>query len=204
VKTTSLIPPAAAMAVFAVAIFAATTGAQAPQAAPQAPPPAGLDAGPAAPSASQSPAPQGTAAGGWQMRNYPPPTNLQVLPKNLTGREVREIMETWAGSLGVHCNFCHVADPKNLDANGRPHLNFPDDAKPDKQIARIMYTMTQQINKDTISKAMDLDPDGMGSPVTCGTCHRGHQMPEEFVVPREEHHDGPGAPPATGATPPSR
>jgi hypothetical protein len=69
-----------------------------------------------------------------------------------------------------------------------------------------MYTMTQQINKDTISKAMDLDKDGMGTPVTCGTCHRGHQMPEEFVIPREEHPGGPGggpgAPPAPGAPPP--
>jgi hypothetical protein len=204
VKTTSLALPAVAIAVFAVAIFAATTGAQAPQIAPQAPPPADQPV----PSASPSPAPQGTALDGRPMRNYPPPTNLQVLPKNLTGREVREIMETWAGSLGVHCNFCHVADPKNLSPNGRPHLKFPDDSKPDKKIARLMYTMTQQINRDTISKAMDLDPDGMGSPVTCGTCHRGHQMPEDFVVPREEHQEGPGAepgaPPAAGATPPSR
>jgi hypothetical protein len=207
VKTTSLFPITAAIAVFAVAIFAATTGAQAPQIAPQAPPSAGLEAGPAAPIASQGPAPQGTPLDGRPMRNYPPPTNLQVLPKNLTGREVREIMETWAGSLGVHCNFCHVADPGNVGPNGRPHLKFPDDSKPDKKIARLMYTMTQQINKDTISKAMDLDPDGMGSPVTCGTCHRGHEMPEQFVIPREEHQEGPGggpdAPPATGAPPPS-
>lgn len=206
-KTTSLALPAAAIAVFAAAIFAATTGAQTPQAAPQAPPPAGLEAGPAAPSASQGPAPQGMAPDGRQMRSYPPPTNLQVLPKNLTGREVREIMETWAGSLGVKCDFCHVPDPGNVGPNGRPHLKFPDDSKPNKQIARLMYTMTQQINKETISKAMDLDTDGMGSPVTCGTCHRGHQMPEDFVIPREEHQEGPGggpgAPPATGVPPPS-
>ena len=32
---------------------------------------------------------------------------------------------------------------------------------------------------------MDLDPDEMGAPVTCGTCHRGHKMPEEFVIPPE-------------------
>jgi len=113
--------------------------------------------------------------------------NLQVLPKDLTGRQVRDTMETWAGSLGVHCDFCHTADPKNVGPNGRPRMNFADDSKPDKQIARIMYSMTQQMNKDYVSKAMDLDKDGMGKPVTCGTCHRGHEMPEEFVIPREEH-----------------
>jgi hypothetical protein len=202
VKITSLLPPAAAVALLAAAIFAVTTGAQAPQAAPQ---PQTDQTAPGA--TQQGPPPQG-AQGGRPMRNYPPPTNLQVLPKELTGRQVRDIMETWAGSLGVKCEFCHAADPKNIGPNGRPRTNFADDSKPDKKIARIMYSMTQQINKDTISKAMDLDPDGMGSPVTCGTCHRGHEMPEVFVVPREEHPGGPGAgpgtpPPAAGAPPAS-
>jgi photosynthetic reaction center cytochrome c subunit len=142
------------------------------------------------------------------MRNYPPPTNLQVLPKDLTGRQVRDIMEKWQGSLGVKCEFCHTADPKNVGPSGRPRMDFANDSKPNKQIARIMYTMTQQMNKDYISKAMDLDKDGMGSPVTCGTCHRGHEMPEEFVIPREEHRGSPGGgegtpPPAETSAPPS-
>ena len=137
-------------------------------------------------------------------RTYPAPTNLKVLPKDFTGKQVHETMEGWAGSLGVHCDTCHTADPKNVGPNGRPRLKFDDDSKPEKQMARIMYTMTQQMNKDYITKAMDLDKDGMGSPVTCGTCHRGHEMPEDFVIPREEHREGPGAPPpAAGATPPS-
>lgn len=192
-KMTSLLPPAAAVALLAAAVFAATTGAQPPQAAPQTNEPA--------PGAPSGPPPQGTP-GERPMRNFPPPTNLQVLPKDLTGRQVRDIMETWAGSLGVHCDFCHTADPKNIGPNGRPRLNFADDSKPDKQIARIMYSMTQQMNKDYISKAMDLDKDGMGSPVTCGTCHRGHEMPETFVVPREEHQGVPGTTtPASSAAP---
>ncbi len=196
-KTAFLLLAAASTGLLATAIFSATTRAQAPQnPSPDQP----------APAAPQNQPPEGNDHGGWAMRNVPPPTNLQVLPKNLSGREVRDIMERWSGSLGVHCNFCHVADPKNIGPNGRPRLNFADDAKPEKKIARIMYSMTQQINKDYISKAMDLDTDGMGSPVTCGTCHRGHQMPEEFVVPREEHHGWPGGgaapqPPSNGAPP---
>ena len=198
-KITSLLLPAAAAALLAAAVFAATPGTRAPQAPPQVPPQA--DQPP--PGATQGPPFQG---GDRPMRNSPPPTNLQVLPKDLTGRQVRDIMGTWAGSLGVKCEFCHTADAKNVGPNGRPRMDFANDSKPDKQIARIMYTMTQQMNKDYISKAMDLDKDGMGKPVTCGTCHRGHEMPEDFVIPHEQRPGGPGGgegtpPPATGATP---
>ena len=206
-KITSLLLPAAAVTLLATAILAAATGAQAPQAAPQT----SSQANPPASGTTQAPSPQGTgqgsAPGSRPMRNFPPPTNLQVLPKDLTGRQVRDMMETWAGSLGVKCEFCHAADPKNVGPNGRPRTNFADDSKPDKQIARIMYTMTQQMNKDYISKAMDLDKDGMGKPVTCGTCHRGHEMPEDFVIPHEQRPGGPGGagatpPPPAAATPP--
>ncbi len=138
-----------------------------------------------------------------RMRNFPPPTNLKVLPKDLTGAQVRDIMETWAGSLGVHCDTCHMADPNNVGPNGRPRLNYADDSKPDKQIARIMYTMTQQINADYISKASAIDTDAMGMKVMCGTCHRGHEMPEEFVIPKEGPRGAPGGPPPAGGTPPT-
>lgn len=132
------------------------------------------------------------------MRNLPAPTNLQVLPKNLTGDQVHEIMEGFAASLGVHCDFCHAADPKNLMPNGRPRLNFADDSKDDKKIARVMIQMVQQINGEYISKTTAMDPDAMGMKVTCGTCHRGHEMPEEFVPPQEHE---PAAPPAGNAPP---
>jgi len=183
------------------AVLAANSAVQATQDQQQPAAPAIQPATQTAPNLPGAATPQpGTAPEGMErpMRNYPPPTNLKVLPKNLTGREVREIMKKWAGSLGVHCDTCHVAEPGKIGPDGRPQLNFPDDSKPDKQIARIMYTMTQQINADTISKAMDLDTDDMGTPVTCGTCHRGHKMPEEFVIPKEEQ---PGGPPAGGAPP---
>jgi len=60
---------------------------------------------------------------------YPAPTNLKVLPKDLTGQQVHEIMEKWEGELGGHCNSCHTADPSNLGPNGKPRLKFEDDAK---------------------------------------------------------------------------
>jgi hypothetical protein len=113
----------------------------------------------------------------------PAPTNLKVLPKNLTGPQVHEIMEKWEGELGTSCKTCHAADPKNLGPNGKPRLNFADDSKEEKQTARKMYKMVEEINASYIAKI-----DSSGDPVTCGTCHRGHLGPEPFVAPAEKEH----------------
>jgi hypothetical protein len=138
-------------------------------------------------------APQ-TAPGGEQHPhwNFPAPTNLQVLPKNLTGQQVHEIMEKWEGELGSGCRTCHAVDKTNVGPNGRPRLNFADDSKEEKQTARLMYKMTEKINTDYISMVPN-----SGQSVTCGTCHRGHLGPEEFVpAKREEHGPAPTAPTA--------
>jgi hypothetical protein len=175
-KNTSRSLPAAATAILTAAVFAITAIAQSPQAA----------------------APQQPAGGGAAQHNYPAPTNLKVLPKDLTAEQVHDIMEKWAGALGAHCGTCHAADPRNLGPNGRPRLNFADDSKEEKLTARLMYKMTEDINVNYVSKIPSSD-----EPVTCGTCHRGHLGPEPFVIPEE--HEGPrppqGAPPAA-ATPP--
>ncbi|MGA2560229.1 MAG: c-type cytochrome [Terracidiphilus sp.] len=156
------------------AAFAVSTFAQ----QPQGPPP-----GPGGP-------PPGQFA-------LPEPTNLKVLPKNTNGQQLRDIMQNWAGSLGVHCNTCHTQDTKNLDPNGRPRMNFADDSKPEKNTARLMYTMVQGINKDYIMKLENVE-----QPVACGTCHRGHLDPEPFVIPKREHGGPPpGAPPAGAPAP---
>lgn len=191
---------AAAPAALAAAIVAASVAAPAPQS--QQPP------------AAQGP--QGTPTGG-PPREFPAPTNLKVLPKSLTGNQVHDIMEGWAGALGVHCNACHTVDPTQKGLNGRPRLNFADDSKPEKQTARLMVTMTQKINADYIGKIPEdhdehgeADHDAHGADaehddhdhagheghgdhkVSCGTCHRGHQHPEAYIPPKE--HDGPPAP----------
>jgi hypothetical protein len=151
----SLLPVAAACFIGA-ALFAVTTVAQAP-------------ATPPAPAHAHPPAPA--------------PTNLQVLPKTLTGEQVHEIMHKWEADLGVECSMCHAADPKNIGPNGRPRLNYADDSKKEKATARLMASMMQDINQNYISKV-----DGEGGPVTCGTCHRGHAQPEAFV-PKPEHEE---------------
>jgi hypothetical protein len=176
-KKSFLSLPMAATAMLTAVLFAVTTVAQVPEAAPgQQPPPAGAPRPP---------------------RTYPAPTNLKVLPKNLTGQQVHEIMEKWEGSLGAHCNTCHTPDPKDIGPNGRPRLNFADDSKEEKLTARLMYKMTEDINVNYVSKVPNSD-----TPVTCGTCHRGHLGPEPFVIPDDNGPRPPQGPPPTGATPP--
>lgn len=204
-NTKSLPLSAAAAAVLAAAIVVVSMAAQAPQ-SPQA----------AATGAAQSQplAPPAGGPGG-RPREFPAPTNLKVLPKTLTGKQVRDVMEGWSGSLGVHCDTCHTKDPGRVGPNGRPALNFADDSKHEKQAARLMYTMTRKINADYISmvdmeheehehegQAGHEDHAGQAGHeahehhgdhnVTCGTCHRGHQQPEAYIPPKE--HDRPPAP----------
>lgn len=127
----------------------------------------------------------------------PAPTNLKVLPKDLTGDQVNELMEQWKSGLGMNCNACHAEDREKVDADGRPLLNFADDSKPEKATARLMYTMTEEINQKYIARI-----DSSGVPVTCGTCHRGHLGPEPFAAPGNEARPKPQSPMQPSANPP--
>jgi len=170
-KPSSLALTTAALALLTTAVFAAATADQAPQ----------------------------TVAGSSRAEDehsYPTPTNLKVLPKDLTGQQVHEIMRQWEGALGAHCSTCHTADPNNIGPNGRPRLNFADDSRPEKATARLMYTMTEDINRNYVSKVQSSE-----APVTCGTCHRGHLGPEPFLIPPDDH-DGPRPPQSRPQTPP--
>lgn len=133
-----------------------------------------------------------------EARIYPAPTNLKVLPKDLTGQQLHEIMEQWSAALGTHCNSCHIEIPGRIGPNGRPELNFSDDSKEMKQTARLMFKMTEDINGNYVSMV-----DNSGAAVTCGTCHRGHIGPEPFIPPNASGQDATHAPP-TGSIAPSR
>jgi hypothetical protein len=120
----------------------------------------------------------------------PKPTNLQALPKDLTGDQVMDIMHKFAGQLGVECDYCHA---KNA-ATG--HLDFASDANPVKDRARTMIRMNEEINQRFL---VQLTNPPAEHEVTCGTCHRGAAKPTVFVPPPDEHHHE-DAPPA--AAPP--
>lgn len=138
---------------------------------------------------AQSPAASAPPAAPPQRRQLPKPVNLQVLPKDITGDKLIDIMHAWEGQLGVNCGYCHTRDAAASAQAGRTRYNFADDSKDEKKNARLMYTMTQEINKKYISQIPE-----MPEPVSCGTCHRGHAHPETFVPP-PEHHEEHGPPP---------
>jgi photosynthetic reaction center cytochrome c subunit len=81
--------------------------------------------------------------------------NIQAL-KGIPAEQVIPSMQFIAGSLGVDCEFCHVA-----------HANEKDDKKP-KVTARKMINMMMAINKDNFEGHRE---------VTCYSCHRGSKDP---------------------------
>lgn len=121
----------------------------------------------------------------------PKPVNLKVLPKDIAPEELRQIMRGYAGALGVKCGFCHAMNPQTHK------MDFASDAKPDKTTARLMIRMTRTVNTEYMAKVVDPDAKPADKHVTCGTCHRGHHMPEQFVPPPDEHDQHP-TPPAGG------
>ena len=83
--------------------------------------------------------------------------NIQVL-KGLPNSQLLTVMHFMRTSLGVRCDYCHIAE------NGKYWM----DDKPPKQVARRMIEMVSEINKANFG----------GQPVvTCNTCHRGQTKP---------------------------
>src|SRR5207237_5948733 len=93
--------------------------------------------------------------------------NLQVLPKNITKDEIKQIMRAQAKALDVECDHCHDVPDMASDKN------------PNKKLARQMMQMTAEINAKWLKGMKDAEK----NQVTCGTCHRGHETPPPFVIP---------------------
>jgi len=118
-----------------------------------------------------------------QERKY---TNLKVLPKHISNRDLGNIMNVWRRSLGVQCGFCHA---RNTETN---QMDYASDAKPEKLTARKMVTMASKIN----SKYFDTKKDSIGmmslTSVSCNTCHRGATKPEVALAAQAPRGGGPG------------
>jgi hypothetical protein len=124
----------------------------------------------------------------------PNPTNIKALPKNITGDDVIKLMHQYEGDLGVDCEFCHARNPETK------RNDFPSDANPLKDTARVMIKMTDDLNAKYLTQVIgDHKPD---NPITCGTCHRGMAHPEPFVPKPREQGNRPPTPAAAPSTPP--
>lgn len=90
----------------------------------------------------------------------PTPTNLQVLPKDMPGGQVIQLMQNVRQALGVQCTHCHIGGPTDRAS----------DDKPEKTMARNMFKMVMSLNQ-SLGATLE-EPK-----VTCFTCHRGALKP---------------------------
>jgi hypothetical protein len=118
----------------------------------------------------------------------PKPTNIKALQKDISGDDLIKLMHQYEGDLGVECAFCHARNPETK------RNDFPSDANPVKEKARVMIKMTADLNTRYLAQLSDrMSTD----PVTCGTCHRGSAMPDTFVPKPREGNRPPAAVPTT-------
>lgn len=104
-------------------------------------------------------------------RRMPEPKNLKVL--KIPAAELIPTMRRYTQALGVQCEHCHVKG------------DFASDEKPEKETARKMIVMAQEINSKF---------DAVMMKVECWTCHHGVATPEGAP---------PLPPPAKPARPPA-
>ncbi|WP_051285429.1 c-type cytochrome [Aequorivita capsosiphonis] len=106
----------------------------------------------------------------------PPWENLKVLPKDISKDSLDHLMKGYTLALGVKCNHCHApskTDPTKLD--------FPSDAKIEKEIARGMITMTDEINEKSFKPYFPKPIPHQVYVVNCVMCHRGNVNPEKYL-----------------------
>lgn len=101
------------------------------------------------------------------------PTNLKILPKDISEDDLHAIMRNYSRSLGVRCNYCHVS--QKVEGQERPKWDFASDDKPEKNIARDMMRMVEAINNKYIGNIAQSGH--KWEQVSCVTCHMGRTTP---------------------------
>lgn len=95
------------------------------------------------------------------------PTNLKILPKDISEDDLHHVMREYSKALGVRCGFCHERK------EGKEHADFASDAKHEKDIARDMMRMVNEINEKYLAQSGK----GHFEKITCVTCHMGRKVP---------------------------
>ncbi len=164
--------------------FLALISAQTPPQGPPQGPPAGQ-------------MPPGPPGGGPPQERWKPEklTNLKVLPKDTTPDQIMETMNHFRRSLNMGCLGCHKGQ------QGQPisTFDFADDSKENKEIARKMVKLTEDLNTKYADSYPDHDDVDKTKPrVTCATCHRGKRHVDTDPPPPPPRPEG-----APGVTPPN-
>ena len=102
--------------------------------------------------------------------------NLTVLPQDISKDSLNFLMDGYSNALSVNCDHCHAVskdNPKKLD--------FASDDKIEKEIARGMIHMTDEINKNFFQPYFPDPKPEQVFVVGCVMCHRGAVNPEKYL-----------------------
>ncbi|MEK6451907.1 MULTISPECIES: c-type cytochrome [Myroides] len=100
--------------------------------------------------------------------------NLKVLPQDISNDSLKSLMRGYNDALGVKCSHCHTA------IEGTDKLDFADDSKKEKEIARKMILMTRKINADNFNWENHPNPE-LINVVNCTMCHRGNTKATKII-----------------------
>jgi len=103
--------------------------------------------------------------------SHPKPTNLKVLPKDISADDLDRLMHRYQAELGAPCGYCHEENRETK------HIDFASDENPVKETARFMISMTGDINNKYLAQLGDRR---YSEPISCGNCHRGQIDPPSF------------------------
>ncbi len=90
-------------------------------------------------------------------------TNLELLPDDISRREITSVMRGFTRALDVRCSYCHMVSDDLESADD----DFASDDKETKVAARLMMTMVAAINGDHL-----------------------HELPHEHAPAAAEHDEG--------------
>jgi Photosynthetic reaction centre cytochrome C subunit len=108
---------------------------------------------------------------------HPKPTNLKVLPKEMSGDDVDKLMHRYQQYLGAPCGYCHEENAQTKE------IDYASDENSIKETARFMISMTYDINNKYLAQLGDRR---YAEPLTCGTCHRGQVEPLTFELKAQQ------------------
>jgi hypothetical protein len=103
--------------------------------------------------------------------SHPKPTNLKVLPKDISADDLDRLMHRYQAELGAPCGYCHEENRETK------HIDFASDENPVKETARLMISMTGDINNKYLAQLGDRR---YSEPISCGNCHWGQIDPPSF------------------------
>lgn len=112
------------------------------------------------------------------MEDHGDPTNLKVLPKDISHEDLMHVMNSFEVALGYNCGDCHTHSATDPD-----EMDWAADTKK-KTTTQHMMRMVQAIDSTYFGVKGDFATNYLASgfKVTCISCHNGHESPVNTVT----------------------